>query len=1476
MASRPYTDPDEEAAYVARSRQAWDKVLAARNTVSRADAQSVSTLSANYPHMSPGTVIPLAQAGVGADDPLASHVATEEAKSNQKKRGFWGAIGDIVQGGLSGAMFLPELGMGVVRNVAAAGGDIAAGAVSGAATGAAAGLIGAGPTAGLSVLAGTVGGALIGGGLGGLAQARGVKVESGGFVNPLEQTTLGQDIFYGKSQGEGLLPGGTAVVAQQEASRRSAAISGHALTPGRFLASSVTEPGTKPYNLLSGTMDAAVAWELDPVNMVGKANKALKFREARFLPSEGELARRVAQAERNDAGLVDAARKTVIGEKVDTWLGTKKAEQAKQWFAGHGFEDIRKQLGGDKVDVAIVRDLADATTPEAVDGILRQHLGIAGGMEVKPAVGGFGMEVRRKAAGLPFFDKVKESRLWSDLPSGRIDYADPTDATHQFELLARDANIPTEQLNGVTRQFADALLEGTFEGKRKADAIIYKTLGGAEGKVSQSKAGRQFMNKVLARAGAKDNDVLRALIDEDAMKMPSENVSISGKTHNMVSASYLTDYMDSGLDVDRTTLRGIRAATSKVARIANNPKFQAGVALGDHITNDMFKPAALLRGAWTVRVVGEEQIRMAAAGRLSLFNHPLSYLAWAMDDEGRITDIFKKHGINIGGRGQVDIAGERFAKEGSTIIPASDALEADLLDAGHSHFGETVNYKQKAEAWAGDGFTAAGHQQTYVRGAVGHVEAVAENIDNIAADPLMRMLATEPRYVVRRWFMEGDGNEIRQALITKYGAPLRSNAEIDKALDNARGTINKVMGRVEEVKVPANVPGYPGMAKTTAAGRPGSPAIRDAIATGELNGVPIRDAKGRINSDFVTELNKLGEELPDQIVGSAARADAKWATKRDSAIQSLFTHLMTKPSAKLSRSPMFRQTYWDEAKNLMTELDPAAQAKLLDSAAAAKLPKADIDALRLRARASSGELTLHEGDMLAKGRALDATQTLLYDAAKRGQISDVLRIVMPFAEAQKEVMGVWAKVGLVDNPAVLRRAQQVMSGARGSGMFYKDPTTGEEMFAMPGGEFATGLLGLQGVPLVGRVQGLNMFGNGIMPGIGPAMQIPAKMLLEDKPQFDGLMKFIDPYGATSPEGGGLLEQLYPSWVKKGITAFSKSPESDRTFANTVKDVWAQGISTGKYKADTQDDIQKGLDDAKFRARGLYFLRSLSSVTGVAPTTLSPEIKAKDKDGKWIVADRLKDDLQKMLKADPDGANKAFLEKYGNNAFAFLQSKSYSTVAAAATTTDASAWLKANPGVVKKYGDVAGLFAPQGGEFDYAQYLKNLKSGDTVSMTIEEYAQSANDKLAKMIFYEQKDKFGPRPSKSQRAWLTDLRMALREEYPGFDKHLPGKPDQGTVKDEFIPQIEKAVKDPKLADNKVAQATATYLQGREAAIKQAKAAGFETFTQARSAQPLREWLRQLGDQLISEVPDFEPMMSRIFDREMVDDQQVAVSA
>jgi hypothetical protein len=151
---------------------------------------------------------------------------------------------------------------------------------------------------------------------------------------------------------------------------------------------------------------------------------------------------------------------------------------------------------------------------------------------------------------------------------------------------------------------------------------------------------------------------------------------------------------------------------------------------------------------------------------------------------------------------------------------------------------------------------------------------------------------------------------------------------------------------------------------------------------------------------------------------------------------------------------------------------------------------------------------------------------------------------------------------------------------------------------------------------------------------------------------------------------------------------------------------------------------------------------------------------------------------------------------------------------------------------------------------------------------EEFAAQAQNRVGQMIFYNLKDRFGPRPTKPQREFLTQARGLIRNALPGFDKHLP-LPEKYKA-EEQVDNLAKTLEDPALEGNEVADGLRLYFQLRDVVIAQAKARGYVDHRQALAAAPLRAALRQFGEQIVERVPDFAMVWDRVLDREMREDE------
>ena len=216
-------------------------------------------------------------------------------------------------------------------------------------------------------------------------------------------------------------------------------------------------------------------------------------------------------------------------------------------------------------------------------------------------------------------------------------------------------------------------------------------------------------------------------------------------------------------------------------------------------------------------------------------------------------------------------------------------------------------------------------------------------------------------------------------------------------------------------------------------------------------------------------------------------------------------------------------------------------------------------------------------DEISKGFALEETRRLLYDLNKRSQFSDATRLMFPFAEVYKEVLGTWSRL-IATNPGKLRKAELLVNKAQENGFFTTDPVTGEEVFNFP---FKEGLSndivdeesGIR-ANLVGYTSGLNLIGQSVLPGFGPVVQLPASYL-PDTVRFASLKKVIFPLG--EPANVGPIEAALPTWYKKVLTLGDDAdPQYRRLFANVASDILKARVLAGQAKFTTTQERREAV------------------------------------------------------------------------------------------------------------------------------------------------------------------------------------------------------------------------------------------------------------------------------------------------------------
>lgn len=1141
--------------------------------------------------------------------------------------------------------------------------------------------------------------------------------------------------------GTGFLPGGEAFAQARQEQERLRFV-GDPISTGRTLAFAFAlEPGTRAHKLVSGLSDATVTFGADPAAVAG--GSAAKIRGAKQAFMKADIAPSIRKLG-TSMGLIDnAPRKTVLPELVDQWLKSNPGRKVIGSLARTDSVDAIWKGMGKKVDLKTAVELADAKTPGAVEGVLKSKLGI---------------QIREAPKWKPIegIRRTKESvRLIQQMPGNHILLDDIDDAVEQLDRLQKAAKLPLDAISKNNERLARA--RGTVE----AADVVFDV-----GKDIATRLVGKGVPKGRAReltAFFPDNtrDLVKFFVDEIGENVPVAGAIIDGTGKALPSPHLFMEYTRS---IPMPDVREIRRLTSKYPNLWTNPAVKMAGSLAAGLTEAIWKPLVLLRGAWTVRVVGEEQARMGVSGFDSAFNHPLSWISYV-----------------TGRKGTTDILGEAFdvTDDASEYVRALSRRGKELDPTGYQRVKNKILYR---------------------RGEENFVRAWGEEIDQLAADPVARQVSKLSIDDAKEWFWNGPGQKFRKQMAeADRRDPLLTRAGADFYIDSVLNRINIKVG--------------------------GDTGLMEAIAKG-----------AKLGKEDVAKLARMADEgtgpqmvKGDQFVRVGERTVLH--QKLDRATESMFNALMTVPTNKLSRSVTFKQAYFkrvDELKDL--------------------------------------GLADEEIDVVAKAFALDTTKKLLYDLTEKSQFFDITRALFPFGEAWKEVLTRWAKIG-VQQPQIPRRFQQAIEGGREAGFFYNDDATGEEMFAYPFGQQLTeALLGVP-VRLEGRLSGLSI-GSSAMPGFGPVVQLSVGKLIPDKPEWDQVREFILPFGEPDVKGG-ILESQFPAWLKRFVTAMRSDEFSDRMYANTVGDMANHLVATGRYSVGSQEEQERLLSAAKSRATGLYLIRSMAQF--VAPTGPQPKFMAQDKRGEWYTAQALSQEFRKYQEQDYRTAGPRFLSRFGDDAFLYLQPKSRSLIPGIPVTEDGVMWVRKNPEVEKLFPKTYGLFAPDGGKFDFEAYNQQLERGQRERILPKERFALANHRVASIFYERAKDTVGDSPADEQREWLRKVKGALMEEYPGYNENMTFRNTDATIM-----ELEKAIQHPTIAKTDAAKGVALYLQARDKALAEAKNRELAHFKIAKSARDLREWLRQVSEAIGREHPGFEKAWDMVFERELGRDEDAEEEA
>jgi len=527
----------------------------------------------------------------------------------------------------------------------------------------------------------------------------------------------------------------------------------------------------------------------------------------------------------------------------------------------------------------------------------------------------------------------------------------------------------------------------------------------------------------------------------------------------------------------------------------------------------------------------------------------------------------------------------------------------------------------------------------------------------------------------------------------------------------------------------------------------------------------------------------------------------------------------------LARSPTFRRVYWRNLEDLMESASPKTAQQLVARARKAGVSRGQLDRLTTRARVANGDAGLDELDKLAKAGALTYSRDLLFDASKRGTGTDMVRLLIPFGDAFKEVMSTWAKLMARQRGLPVRRVSKkvlalqeatvgspgdiygydeetgqytAMRDGRQEGTFYVDPATGEFRYRVPMSNLLTGLIGnltgndtdgLGATAMGAEVRGLSMVGS-ILPGFGPIAQEAIDQVVPEGAAWRNFRSLIFPYGepmesdTPGAQANALQRLVVPSWLRKtsallpedGFPGFLRNilndarsdPMYQKTRNYAVQQIMAERMARGDLGAANAANYAEIVEQATALADAIYGMRGVFQ--NIGPATPAVEYMQETEIGNvqiGLLIDEMRDLERQYRNAgeDPDEAIFDMIDKYGPGVWLLTAPNTVPVVDGVNASVEWDNWyLEGGEEIVNTFPDVGAYFGPEG-DFDLSTAGTQQARGLTKVATPEEKYEMAAENLAWLQYNRAVARLGPEDSwtLAQRRELSALREELQQRF-----------------------------------------------------------------------------------------------------------------
>ena len=1210
------------------------------------------------------------------------------------------------------------------------------------------------------------------------------------------------------------------------------------------------------------------------------------------------------------------------------------------------WKTIWRKSGG-KIDSATARALADATTKDEVVDILAPFIkrgDVAEGALRPGLVERTGERIAdRTAFATPAINVLRgvgartQSRLVEHKKVAALFEAFNKGTTKTKDFLSREYKTKIRSGSIINIHDREEMLRAAEEfgiatklDKKVLDDIIDEIATASSNSVAGYAASVKLMNAVFAKSADKLPEHLQPALKkattafQDSIEQMSsywasrhitnaelKYVTLNGEQVTLPGPHLSSELLNSTIYLPPT--REILALTSKVNRFKTTAAFTKGA---DIAINDFWKNLQLVRPAYIIRNIAEEQLRVFGTGHISFYNNPTMAVAmWMGRQEGpgwrKMLNQFDQYRNTV------------FNESFSTGDDVADLLDETLAQRAKNSYIDLMSIDKagsfderavKVLQFKNVGAVAYGHKRFF--------DGVANSLRILNSDEMARVVAglntpsiakavaggMKREDAVVDYFLSGAGrkslDDFAEATPDNFAALIKTPEGLKQYLYTAKqnGKDISVLGRVTEA-----AGGNKSLMEMIATGKTSVAGVKYAIprasreASNSIgNAKAMREGKKALLEEqevFAKQLkatfNSAGNwdgvlmNVPSRNV---AFADSG-ASKRG--IVDAFFDKATEFEKNSTFGPEFRQAYWDAINQIAKSLNAEAKAALGTTAENSLKP------LLLRGnnigekhpvwsafKASTGDgpLTLQDAHQYADNYARNAVKNLFYNAQEKRLIFHQLRLVGPFMAAWEDTIKRWSQIG-IENPLQVYKGVKTLewlqkpessaiyqlTDARdiydpNQGFFFNDPDSGTRLFWVPfTGTVMSKLAGAAtgnnyaGAPIAFSASPMSFnfaLGAGsILPGVGPGVTIPISLLGTFQ------QSWID----NLPEG--VKNWLFPF----GRSDFSSGPLSavlpanwnrivggivgmEPTYASSFKPVMAYLAAGGNYNLDDPADQARLASEADVFARFVGVMRGLTGL--VSPAALISKGLGSDDKGDATTQMALYNDFETILKNNDNDWNKAwfdFLNLYGpSQAFAIISASE----GAGPSNWDSYKFVTKNPDVASVYSDVWGYVMPGGG-LSTEMYKWNLVNKKKKKLTPTEILQKVNNQR----FYAARDALmtkvdgGELDAKQYQEALSILKDSMGGgPVTEFDPNKRGR---------VLSQLENLTQDERFVDIPSVVGLRDYMYLRQEALN---SIGKKTFTGAKNEQAARDWLAAQAVWIVQDNPDFQKMFYGFFANEL----------